>query len=324
VIQRGLGNPAYPGFPSTSTLISSLRPYPQWNAALAGTWGPPLGNTWYDSLQAKVTKRYSHGLDIQGSFVYSKELSLGVNSDTPYFTTAPPVYNDVFNRGINKQLTGAFSQPFQATISGTYTTRKIAASGAALKMVSLVLKDWQIGAVMKYQSGPLIATPASANGLIGQLGRGFGSTFYNLTNGNKNLFLPGIDPNSKSFDPTVNLVLNPAAWVDAPQGQFGTSAAYYNNYRWQRKPSENMNFGRNFRIGKEGKQNLQIRAEFQNVFNRHFYSAPGGSPIANPAYNNFAINGNGPTLSGGFGYVNWLNGAGAQPRTGLLVARFTF
>ena len=323
VIQRGLGAPAYPGFPTTSSLISSLRPYPQWNAALAGTWGPPLGKTWYDSLQAKVTKRYSHGLDLTGAFVYSKELDLGVNSDTPYATAFPPVYNDVFNRDTNKQLSG-FSQPFQLTIAGSYITPKMRADGTAQKMVSQVLRDWQLGAVMKYQSGPLIATPGSLNGLIGQLGRSaFGTTLFNLTNGDKNLFANNVNPNSKSFDPTVNLVLNPAAWSDPPQGQFGTSAAYYNNYRWQRHPAENMSFSRVFRIGKEGKQNLQIRAEFQNVFNRHFYSAPifGGtsSPVSVPAYNN-----PGGALSSGFGYVNTLNGAGATPRTGLAVARFTF
>jgi hypothetical protein len=321
VIQRGLGNPAYPGFPNTLTLVAALRPYPQWNSNLAGTWGPPLGKTWYDSLQAKVTKRYSHGLDIQGAFVYSKELDLGVNSDTPYLTAFPPVYNDVYNRNINKQLSG-FSQPFQLTIAGNYTTPKMRGSGFALRTASHVLRDWQLGAVMKYQSGPLIAVPSSSNGLLAQLGRP-GSTFYNFTNGDANLFLPGIDPNSKSFDPTVNLVLNPAAWKDAPQGQFGGTAAYYNNYRWQRHPSENMSFARNFRIGKEGKYNLQLRGEFQNVFNRHFYSAPAStgasSPISVPAFNN-----PGGALSGGFGYVNTLNGAGATPRTGLLVARFTF
>jgi hypothetical protein len=32
----------------------------------------------------------------------------------------------------------------------------------------------------------------------------------------------------------------------------------------------------------------------------------------------------GGTLSGGYGYVNWLQGAGAQPRSGQLIARFTF
>jgi hypothetical protein len=229
------------------------------------------------------------------------------------------VYNDVFNRDTNKQLSG-FSQPIQLTISGTYTTPRMKGDGMAMKALSHVLRDWQFGAVMKYQSGPLIAVPGSANGLIAQLGRSaFGTTLFNFANGNQNLFATGVDPNSKSFDPTVNLVLNKAAWVDAPQGQFGTSAAYYGNYRWQRKPSENMNFGRNFRFGKEGKQNLQVRAEFQNVFNRHFYSAPNGTPNTTQANNNPNA-----TLSAGFGYVNWFNGAGAQPRTGQLVARFTF
>ena len=42
-----------------------------------------------------------------------------------------------------------------------------------------------------------------------------------------------------------------------------------------------MSFARNFRMGKEGKYNLNVRAEFQNVFNRHFFSA---STINYPKY----------------------------------------
>ncbi|MEI9813346.1 MAG: ATP-binding protein [Acidobacteriota bacterium] len=103
-------------------------------------------------------------------------------------------------------------------------------------------------------------------------------------------------------------------------GQYATTAAYYNNYRWQRQPSENFNFGRNFRMGRDGKMNLQIRAEFQNIFNRHFYGQPSNG---NP--NTLAANNNpGGALSAGFGFVNTLNGAGSRPRTGLMVARFTF
>ena len=81
-----------------------------------------------------------------------------------------------------------------------------------------------------------------------------------------------------------------------------------------------MNFGRNFRMGKEGKMNLQIRAEFQNIFNRHFYSAPSAT---NPA-TTVANSNPGGALSAGFGFVNTINGAGARPRTGQMVARFTF
>ena len=59
------------------------------------------------------------------------------------------------------------------------------------------------------------------------------------------LFL--VNPNSK-FDPTSQLVLNPAAWMEPPFGTFGASAAYFNDFRWQRQPAESMAFGRTFSI----------------------------------------------------------------------------
>jgi hypothetical protein len=63
--------------------------------------------------------------------------------------------------------------------------------------------------------------------------------------------VPGVplylaDVNCNCFDPTKTLVLNPAAWVDPPAGTFGTSTAFYNDYRYQRHPVENFNVGRNF------------------------------------------------------------------------------
>ena len=87
-----------------------------------------------------------------------------------------------------------------------------------------------------------------------------------------------------------------------------------------------MAFGRVFRI-KERAQ-FQIRAEFQNIFNRLFYSAPvdGAGFLAtfgNPSIPTLHLNPGG-TLSAGYGYVNWVNGGGALPRSGQVVARFTF
>src|SRR5208283_1194045 len=49
----------YAGFPSSGTVIQSLRPYPQYGTI--GTLWAPLGDSWYDALQAKLTKRYSRG-----------------------------------------------------------------------------------------------------------------------------------------------------------------------------------------------------------------------------------------------------------------------
>jgi len=154
-----------------------------------------------------------------------------------------------------------------------------------------------------------------------------------------------VDPNSK-FDPTTTLVLNPAAWTDAGPGQFGTSAGFYNDYRWQRQPAESLSIGRLFPLAKEGRITLNVRAEFQNVFNRLFYSSAatpgafanlvGTNPTAAVQYTNAFANGQscaarglppGPScgaLSGGFGFVNSVNGVGSQPRSGQIVARLVF
>jgi hypothetical protein len=331
-----LANPnnVYPGFPATQTLLQALRPYPQWNG-IPPFLGPPLGNTWYDSLQVKVTKRYSHGLSGQVAYTWQKELTNGTNSNTSYVTPSPPLINDVFNKALDKQISG-FSVPQELIIAFNYTTPRIEANGAGMRAVSWLARDWTVAGVLRYQSGQILQSPFSSQNLLANLGRGpsnnpalwgGGYTFMNRVAGQP-LFL--VDPNSK-FDPTQQLVLNPKAWVEPPFGTFGSSAPYFNDFRWQRQPAESMSFGRIFRIKERAR--MEIRAEFQNIFNRLFYQAPAdGQPFGFPftSVNTKTLNGNpGGTLSQGFGYVNWVNGGltqfgGAQPRSGQLVARFTF
>jgi hypothetical protein len=271
---------------------------------------------------------------MQGSFTWNKNEVLGTSAATQYFTPGTPLINDVFNYGQNKQL-AQNGRPLALVISGTYVTPKINGQSKSMKLVSQVLRDWQIGALLRYQSGALIQTPPSNNNLLNELQIGpannpalwgGGHTFYNPNPGQPEFL---VDPNSH-FDPTKQLVLNPNAWTEAPPGQYGVSAPFYNGNRWQRQPAESANFGRNFRMGREGKYNLQIRAEFQNIFNRLFYSAPavGGpfntSPASAVQKQNPFPNGAPGALSAGYGFVNFINGAGDTPRSGQLVARFTF
>jgi hypothetical protein len=213
--------------------------------------------------------------------------------------------NDVFNRKNNKYLSG-YDQPFAFLFNGTYTVPKVTSN----RLVSLALHDWQVSAVLNYQSGLPILSPAATNGLSTTYFQGTydtptGQPFY-LKN-----------PNCRCFDPNGAFILNPAAWAQPPAGTFGTAAAYYTNYRRQRAPVENMNLGRNFRI--KEKYNLQIRAEFTNIFNRVILNAPSST-------NAFAAQtANTPGLhnGSGFGLISTL--ATAQPpRAGQLVARFTF
>jgi len=294
-----------------------------------------MGDTWYDSLQVKFTKRYSHGLTAQVAYTFQKELTNGVNSNTSYLTPDAPLINDIFNRALDKQLSG-FDIPQELIISFSYTTPKIAADSGGMKVVSWFARDWTLSGLLRYQSGVLLRTPPSNSNLLTDLGVGVannpafwggGTTFYNRVP-NQPLFL--VDPNSH-FDPTQKLALNPAAWAEPPFGTYGTSSPYYNDFRWQRQPAESLGFGRIFRI-REG-MTLQVRAEFQNIFNRLFYSLPADSApfFGLPANNPATVTAHGGNigsetglLSGGYGFVAFANGAGAQPRSGQLIARFTF
>ena len=83
-------------------------------------------------------------------------------------------------------------------------------------------------------------------------------------------------------------------------------------------------------MNRERNVKCEVRAEFQNVFNRLFLTSPiavktggfttttGANPAAPPTFDNQG------RRTGGYGYVNWVNGAGSQPRSGQVVARVTF
>jgi hypothetical protein len=335
-----LANPnnVYPGFPATQPLNQALRPIPQF-LGIPGFLGPPLGDTWYDSLQAKLTKRLSHGLSLDSAFTWQKELNLGTGADTTYLTPAPNLINDVYNRSANKQISG-FSRPFVLVTSFRYSTPRMRGDSGFQKALSWFGRDWNIAGVLRYQSGEVLRTPASNNQLLAQLARGpsnnpaiwgGGTTFWNRTG--QPLFL--FDPNCHCFDPTKQVVLNKDAWVDAPAGTFGTSAPYYSDFRWQRQPAESLSLGRTFGLDRESRVKFDLRVEFFNVMNRLFLNSPSGvgqttQPAGpNPAATVVSTNG---ILTSGYGVVSTSNvtvpgqipGNGSQPRTGQIVARVSF
>jgi hypothetical protein len=340
-----LANPSnvYPGFPASEPLSQALRAYPQW-FGVPPFLGPPMGDTWYDSLQVKVTKRYSHGLTATVAYTWSKSLTNAANSNTSYLTPDDPVLNDPYNVPTIKQLSG-FDQPQVLVISFSYTTPKVQAFGEspAGKAANWLARDWTIGGVLKYASGSLIASPESNNCLYAVMGLANGAppcggslNGVSVFGGNNPLenYVSGksclaIDPNSH-FDPTTTLVLNPNAWSNQKTETFGDSAPYYSDCRWQRQPAESLSLGRIFHIRE--KLQLLIQAQFFNVFNRVVYPAPTGSTTSTTAatFGNPFPGGETPppgvnaALNGGYGFVNVLNGLGTNPRSGQLVARFTF
>ncbi len=192
-------------------------------------------------------------------------MTLGTEAADPYFVGPAAQVNDVFNRQQNKYLSG-YDQPFLFVIAPTYTTPKPSFGFLQNKIVSYALEDWQFGSVLRYGSGLPILAPTANNALASSLER---ATFENR--------VPGVplftqDLNCHCFDPSKTFVLNPAAWTEPGPLQFGSSAAYYTDYRYARHPVENVSVGRLFKLRE--RMNIQIRAEFTTIFKPDLYSEP--------------------------------------------------
>jgi hypothetical protein len=284
----------YPGFPTSASVFQALRPYPMYASALDAEWAP-RADSWYESLQTKLTKRYSWGLSGTAAFTWSKTMGTLQGSNINYW-----------NEGLNRSIT-SFDQPFLFITGFNYEVPKITRF-TTNRIANAVVAGWTLGGLFQYGSGLPIQSPTSLNNLGNVLGF---STYMNRVPGQP-LYLENL--NCHCIDPNKQLVLNPAAWTDAPQGTFGTASPYYPDYRYERRPGEQMSLGRSFRIG-EG-HFVQIRAEFFNLFNRTYLPNPSTS---NPFAATTTSNGQ---LTGGFGYINPYSSLFFQPRNGQIVARF--
>jgi len=302
----------FAGFPTGQNVAQSLRPLPQFTTI--SLINPPLGGTWYNSLQLTANKRFSHGLQFDFAFTWSK--SLDTFQGTP----------DVQNRALAKGLSN-LDQPLVSRIGATYTLPKWGPKG-----VSFLVRDWMVNGFVYYATGtPLAAPTANTTGYGTGLTQ---ATIANLTFQNsvtqrqvrtgQPLYLKNLD--CHCFDPNNTFVLNPDAWANPAPGQFGYQT-YYGDFRGERRPVENFSFGRQFRV--KERISLNVRAEFTNAFNRAYYNDPS---LVNPQQAPTCRQANGTSgtcsqpgmqIISGFGSINTTT-LRYPPRTGQLVAQIQF
>jgi Carboxypeptidase regulatory-like domain len=313
VAARGFSAP-YSTFPSGASLAQALRPFPQFGNI--GDQYERDGNTWYDALQVKVTKRLQNGL--AGGLGYSWSKDLGTVSSTGTYTTATPIQDPTLPPKSQKSYL-AIDQPQMLNFYFNYVVPRVGFAQSGWK--AALFSGWTTDGIFHYQSGFPMQTPNSTS-TLNQV------TFTSSNNGNsvwanrvsgQPLFLHSL--NSHNVDPYTTFFLNPAAWANPIPGTYATSKPYYGDFRAPRYPSEQLGVGKEFPIRESLK--FSLRADFFNVFNRWAY--PGlqnaQSPFQAPQYN---ANG---TIANGFGYLgNSISGAGGNfaPRSGEFVARIEF
>ena len=294
----------YPGFPTSATVLQSLRPYPQYSSI--APFQAPLGKSWYDALQTKVIKRFSYGLTATMAYTFSKTEDSTTNAGS------------IYDRGSFKGL-AVNDYPNIFSISVDYTVPAIGFVKRS-PIAKTFLSGWRITTLDTVQSGALLASPTSSNSIGSYLATGY----------TRQVRVPGQplylkDINCNCIDPTQQTVLNPAAWQNQAAGVPGSNIVYYNDFRGQRRPNISAGVGKQFKIRE--RMSFSVRAEFFNLFN-NLLSLP--DPVTSSPQNP-ATRSNQGLLTGGFGYLNYtgisansVSSSLPTPRTGQIVARFDF
>ena len=139
-----------PPGPGTPAQVNARRPYPQWGTI---TWYAFDGNSHYQSLQAKLNKRYAYGLTFLTSFTYGK--SIDDVAGEAGGSVESNQYDNMTGRGLS-----SFDVRYRFVISPVYELpfgkgKPYLSSGMASKIAG----GWQLSVLFQAQTGtPLTAT----------------------------------------------------------------------------------------------------------------------------------------------------------------------
>ena len=296
----------YAGYSGYS--FAALYPFPQ----LANNWaylfyvGSPLGRSQYDSFQAELVQRLSHGLTMDMSYTLAHQRSTGAFN----YGTAGSNFQESWESTAWLQnlsdlsWAGNYIQPYNQSVVKGYVLYTLPfgkgrhfLSGKG-RWVNGIVGDWTLGTTLYYSTG----TPLSVYSYEWYPGPAWGafglpSTIYsNVASGAD---LSRHFDGSRFGDPS-NHYFDPAGFSDPGYGNFGNSGPYVAGLNGFGTASENLAVYKDFKIKERMK--LQIRAEFFNVFNRHYFDNPNTS-LGSPQF--------GDVMS-----------VGGSPRVGQLGARF--
>lgn len=248
--QSSLGNP-------TISAAQLLKPYPRFTNV--SFFRNNVGNSHYDSLQAKVERRASKGIAYLISYTRSKLLDDASSVFSSSIYTGPAVTNypvaDSFNRHLERDVSsGDMPNVFSGSVTCDLPFGPGHGPGSA-GLLGKLISGWKVNAIVSVQSGlPLAVTQATNN-----------NAFAGFT-----VQRPNRIANPVLDHPTTAMWFNTAAFRAAPQFTLGNSS---------RNPVRGPGF-RNLDLAliKQTKLqetvNMEFRAEFFNFTN----TPPLGSP----------------------------------------------
>ena len=272
--------------------------------------GLPLGQSFYDSMVVNVVKRTGRGLTMDMSYTLSRQESDTFSAQQEYNGYYTPVQDFSKLSQAAHTVTGydqthivkgfiSYEMPFGKG-------RRWLANSS--RLVNGPVGGWTVAGIVLYYSGqPFMVSTSSPNyyPLWGNIYPNFNlSGFQGPSDPTKyQAPLPGQPIPEVNFYMPKSVASNPA------DGQLGNGPAAIPDLRCPGGANENMSLLKYFPFGAEDRFRLSFRAEFYNVFNRHYYN----------------INGCGGNRSSiGADNFGQIFGVLDNPRTGQFAVRFEF
>lgn len=268
----------YVGYPLDKTVGQSLRPFPQYTDVISRNSGQ--GQTWYDSLQTKVERRFGN-FQLLASYTWSKSLA-----NAHYRQIFSQQFNvgaqDAYNLRDMKSF-NPFDQPHVLNVVWTLDLpvgRGKRYLGASNSVVNGLVGGWVLSGAQRYYSGNLIQLVTPGN----PLGTSIFSTATkaNLGSGpiRTNLGYDSLDPN----DPSARW-FNASAFTAAGPFTLGNAALYQNDFRQPMIAFENIGISKRTTLFHNEKNPvvLQYRADAFNLFNRTRFGGINGT-VGNPNF----------------------------------------
>jgi hypothetical protein len=249
-----------------SSVAQSLRPYPQYNEI--NTWsghGDKSGHSTYHAGLLQVTKRYSAGLTVNGSYVFSKLLTDADSYDADNRAA------DHYNRGLEKSI-GQYDQTHVLKFNYVYDL-PFRGSG----FLAQIFGNWRVSGTHVYATGyPLPLTNGVNYGIFNGRSPAHITTYEGWVADHEN-------PNWLGGD---RYFANREGYAPAALNQ-STGITLGNATRYNPKAREPFLFEENFSLGKSfnftESTRVDLRWEIFNAFNRARFN-PGSTNMNDPNF----------------------------------------
>jgi hypothetical protein len=267
----------YAGF--TGNINQALRPYPQYGDFNQedNSFSPDrTGNSTYHAMQLQLNKRFAQGLSFLVSYTVSKNIT-DADSAGPgvsgFIGTNSFIGENSYNRAAEKAVS-QLDTPQSLVASFFYELpvgrgKRFLNSGSGLDRL---VGGWYVSGIASYHSG----TPMEVYGPCGGTAGDVLFAGCHLTGIARVNVVPGVNQTNKSnFNPATTPFFNPNAFTVAAPLTFGNEPRSLDHARTYGGRNEDFTLGKRTRLFGE-RANIDFRAEFFNIFNRHIYQAPGG------------------------------------------------